>query len=113
MEKNLQLLMLEEQISLEDFKEHRVKIEAERARLQNTVDVMSQRRHLIKADFEVALQLVTELVFLFEKGNFDERRLVCETVFKCVYLKDGKISDVELNSPFGLIRSAARGSGTV
>ncbi len=80
--------------------------EAERARLQNTVDVIKQRRHLIRADFEVALQLATELDFLFEKGNFEERRLLCETVFKRVYLKDGKISQVELNAPFGLIGNA-------
>jgi len=65
--------MLEEEISLDDFKHHRARIEAERAKLQNTVDVIRQRRHLIKADFEIALQLAIELDFLFEKGNFDER----------------------------------------
>ena len=51
MEQNLQQLRLEEEITLADFKEHRIKIEAERARLQNVVDVISQRQHLIKADF--------------------------------------------------------------
>lgn len=99
MEKNLQQLMLEEEITLADFKEHRIKIEAERARLQNIVDAIKQRQHLIKADFEVALQLATELDFLFEKGNFDEKRLLCETVFKRIYLKEGKVSEVELNAP--------------
>ncbi len=81
--------------------------------MQNTVDSITQRQHLIKADFEVALQLAIELDFLFERGNFDERRLLCEMVFKHVYLEDGKISMVELNTPFGLIATKANGSGTV
>ena len=46
---------------MSDFKEHRIHIEAERAKLKNTIDVLSQRQHLVKADFEVALQLATEL----------------------------------------------------
>ncbi len=83
------------------------------ARLQNIVDAIKQRQHLIKADFEVALQLATELDFLFEKETFDEKRLLCETVFKRVYLKEGKVSEVELNAPFGLIASKTKGSGTV
>lgn len=113
MEKSLQQLMLEKEITLANFKEHRIKIEAERARLQNVVDTISQRQHLIKADFEVALQLATELDFLFEKGTFDEKRLLCETVFKRVYLKEGRVSEVELNAPFGLIASRGKSSGTV
>ena len=47
--------MLEEEITLADFKEHRIKIEAERARLQNIVDAIKQKQHLIKADFEITL----------------------------------------------------------
>jgi len=86
MEKNLQRLVIEEQISFEDFKEHRSQIEAERARLKNTVDAVRQRQHLVKADFEVALELATQLDFLFEKGTFDEKRLICETVFKRLYV---------------------------
>ena len=65
------------------------------------------------ADFEIALQLATELDFLFEKGSFDEKRLLCETLFKRIYLKEGKISNVELNAPFGLIMAKAKCSGTV
>ena len=113
MEKNLQQLALEEEISIDDFKEHRAKIEAERARLQNALDFMEQRQHLVIADFEIALQLATELDFLFEKGSFDEKRLLCETLFKRIYLKEGKISNVELNAPFGLIMAKAKCSGTV
>jgi len=36
--------MLEEKITLADFKEHRIKVEAERARLQNIVDVIKQKQ---------------------------------------------------------------------
>lgn len=84
--------------------------EAERARLRTSVDAIRQRQHLVKADLEIAMQLATELDFLFEKGNFDERRLLCETVFKRLCVRQGKIAAVELNSPFGLISSRAKGS---
>jgi len=112
-ERNLQRLVIEEEISSDDFKEHRTRIEAEKARLKNTVEAIKQRQHLVKADFEIALQLANELDFLFDKGNFDERRLLCETVFKRIYVDDGRINKVELNSPFSLIATKAKGSGTV
>jgi hypothetical protein len=64
-------LLLEEEISKSAFKEHRIRIEAERAKLKNTIDVLSQRQNLLKADFEVALQPATELEFLYDKANFD------------------------------------------
>lgn len=113
MEKNLQRLALEEEISFADFKEHRSQIEAERSRLNIIVDSIKQRQHLVKADFEIALQLATELDFLFNKGNFDEKRLICETVFKRLMIKEGKVVNVEFNSPFGMIASWVKGSGTV
>ncbi len=113
MEKNLQRLVIEEEISHQDFKEHRSQIEAERSRLTNTVAAIRQRQHLVKADFEIALQLATQLGFLFEKGNYDERRLLCETVFKRLYAEDGKITKKEFNAPFALIARHATGSGTV
>ena len=80
-------------------KEHRSHIEAERSRLTNTVDAIRQRQHLVKADFEIALQLATELGFLFEKGNYDEKQLLCETVFKRLYVEEGKITKTELMRP--------------
>jgi len=109
-EKNLQRLVIEEEISFEDFKEHRARIVAERARLRNMVEVIKSRQHLVRGDFEIALQLASELGFLFGKGNFDERRLLCETVFRRLYLKDGNIVKAELNPPFTLIASRAEGS---
>ena len=57
--------------------------------------------------------LATEMDFLFGKGTFDEKRLLCQTVFKRVYLKEGKGSKVELNASFGLIASNGKGSGIV
>ena len=113
MEKNLQQLMLEDEISMSDFKVHRIRIESERATLKNTADLLSQRQHLVKADFEVALQLATELDFLYGKANFDERRLLCETVIKRLNIENGTIVNMELNPPFALIASRAEGSGTV
>ena len=110
MEKNLQRLVIEEEISFEDFKEHRARIEAERGRLRNLVEVIRSRQHLVKGDFEIALQLASELGFLFSRGNFDERRLLCETVFNRLYLKGGNIVKAELNPPFTLIASRAEGS---
>ncbi len=112
MEKNLQRLYMEEEISLADFKENRAQIEAERSRLRTTVNGIRQRQHLIKADFEVALQLATQFDFLFEKGNFDQRRLLCETVLKRLYVEEGRITRAEFNAPFAII-ARANGSGAV
>jgi hypothetical protein len=43
-----------------------------------------EHQSLARADFEIALQLASELDFLFENGDSDERRLLCETLFKQV-----------------------------
>ena len=107
MEKNLQQLVIEEEISIGDFKEHRSCIEAERAKLNETIETTRARRNLVKADFEIALNLAKQVDFLFDKGTFAERRLLCETLFKRVYINEGKITKTELNSPFSLITSAA------
>jgi DNA invertase Pin-like site-specific DNA recombinase len=111
MEKNLQQLIIEEDICFKDFKEHRARIEAERANLKSLVNTISYDQGRIRADFEIALQLASELDFLFAKGNIDERRLLCETVFKRLSVRNGKIVGVELNPPFTLI--ASRGEGSV
>ena len=66
----------------------------------------------MRADFEIALQLASELDFLFAKGDNDERRLLCETIFRRVYIRDGKIAQVGLNSSFALINSIAESSGS-
>lgn len=109
-EKNLQRLVMEEAISFEDFKEHRASIDSERANLKTLVDAISSRQGLVRADFEIALQLASQLDFLFAKGDYDERRLLCETIFKRLRVRDRKIVQVELNSPFTLIASRGEGS---
>ena len=50
------------------------------------------------------------LDFLFSKGNNDERRLLCETIFRRVTVRNGKIVHADLNSPFTLIASRTEGS---
>ena len=50
------ILRREEELSFENFKEHRSRIEAERSRLKTTADLIAQRQHLVKANFEIALQ---------------------------------------------------------
>ena len=65
MEKNPQRLYVEEEISLADFQGIIYQLEAERSRLRTTVDGVKQNQHLIKADFEVALELATQLDFRF------------------------------------------------
>ena len=112
MEKNLQRLYVEEEISLVDFKEHRSQIEGERSRLKITVDGIRQNQHLIRADFEVALELATQFDFLYQNGNFDQRRLLCETVLKRLYVEDGRITKQEYNATFAII-ARANGSGAV
>ncbi|MGI2336846.1 MAG: recombinase family protein [Dehalogenimonas sp.] len=113
MEKNLQKLYMEEDISIADFKEHRSQIEAERSRLKTNVDSLRQRQHLVKADFEVALQLATQFDFLYEHGNFDQRRLLCETVLKKLHIEGGRITKTEYNAPFSIIARANECSETV
>ena len=110
MEKNLQRLAIEEGISFQDFREHRAEIEAERAKLNDLIETIRSRRNLVKADFEIALNLAKQLDFLFEKGTFAEKRLLCETVLKRLYIEDGKIMKTELNPPFVLITSVGGGS---
>jgi site-specific DNA recombinase len=112
-EKNLQRLAIEEEIPIEDFKEHRARIEAERRNLKDLVEIISCRRSMIEGDFQIALQLSNELDKLYIGGNDDERRLLCETVFKRVYVQDGKIVKTEMNSPFALIVGMAKGSGSI
>jgi hypothetical protein len=59
------------------------------------------------------LQLATELDFLYNKGNFDEKRLLCETVIKRLNVENGTIVNMELNSPFALIAGRSDGSESI
>ena len=97
MKKKMTRLVIEEEISFADFKEHRQRIEAERSRLNNTVDSIKQRQSLVEADFEIALELANELDYLYEQGTFDEKGLLCEIIFKRIYVEEGQVSRIELN----------------
>ena len=110
MEQTLQELLLEEEISKEDFKKRRVRVQAERTNLRYLVDTIETRRGLVRTDFEFALQLANRLDSIFEKGDNDTRRLLCETIFRQVRIREGKIVDTELNSPFTLIVAQTKGS---
>ena len=59
-----------------------------------------------------ALGLATQFDFLYQNGNFDQRRLLCETVLKRLYVEDGRITKQEYNAPFAII-ARANGSGAV
>jgi hypothetical protein len=72
------------------------------------VDTIESRQGLIRTDFEFALSLANKLDSIFEKGDNYNQRLLCETVFKQVGVREGKIVDVEMNSPFRLIVSQAK-----
>ena len=109
-EKMLQELVLEGEISKEDFKEHRMRIEAERAELEDLVDVTTTRRGLIRADFDTALEIAGKLDLLYENGDNNNRRLLCEALFRQVWVRNGTIVKIEANSPFRLILSEAKGS---
>ena len=74
--------------------------------------ILLQRQNLVKVDFEIALELATQLDFFFEKGDFDEKRLLCENVLKRLYVEDGRITRAELNAPFAII-ARANGSGAI
>ncbi len=74
------------------------------------VNTIKYRRNLVKADFGIAVDLAKQLDFLFEKGTLDERQLLCETVFKRLSVKEGKIVQLELNPPFHLIAEVPGGS---
>ena len=54
--------------------------------------------------------LANRLDSLFEKSDNDNRRLLYETVFKQVRVREGKIVYMEMNSPFTIIFSQAKGS---
>jgi hypothetical protein len=110
MEKTLQELLPEEEISKEDFKERRLRIQAEKTNLKYLVDTIESRRGLVRTEFEAGLQLVNKLDSVYENGDNNIRRLLCEIVFKQVRIREGKIVDIELNSPFTLIASQTKGS---
>ena len=100
--KNINRMAAEEVISWDEFRELRDEVEKEEAELTSRIDFITRHQTLFAADFELALDIVCNLNWLYEKGNLDERRLLLEALFKRIALKEDKIVNYELNPPFGL-----------
>ena len=56
------------------------------------ITTVQAKLKLAAVNFRVALDLANLLDFLFEKRALDETRLLYETVFKKIYVEDGKIT---------------------
>ena len=77
-------------------------MEGEEATLKLRIDFITRHQTLFAADFELALDIACNLGWLYGKGNFEERRLLVETLFKGINVQKGKILSYELNPPFAM-----------
>jgi len=59
------ILRREEEISFENFKEHRSRIKVERSMLKTTADFMTQRKHLVKP---IRDSFAVEKTYMLEGG---------------------------------------------
>ena len=110
--KNINRMAAEQVISWEEFKELRDEVESEEATLKLRIDSYTKHQTLFAADFEIALDIACNLAWLYEKGNFAERRLLVETLFKRIYLSHGQILSYDLNPPFPIFcNQETKGSG--
>ena len=100
--KNINRMAAEEIISWDEFRELRDEVESEEASLRARIDFITNHQTLLAADFDLALDIACNLSWLYEKGDFEERRLLIETLFKRLCLRQGKIVSYELNPPFAM-----------
>jgi hypothetical protein len=100
--KNINRMAAEQVIGWDEFKELRAEVESEEAELTSRIDFITRHQVLFSADFELALDIACNLGWLFEKGDFAERRLLVETLFKRINVSQGKIMSYDLNPPFGI-----------
>jgi site-specific DNA recombinase len=100
--KNINRMAAEELITWSEFKDLRNEIESEEAALKSRVEFITRHQTLFAADFEVALDIVCNLNWLYEEGGFNERRLLVETLFERLNVRQGKIESYELNPPFSV-----------
>ena len=98
--KNINRMAAEELIGWGEFRELRDEVESEEAELQQRIDFITRHKALLSADFELALDIACNLGWLYDNGSFEEKRLLAETMFKVLRLREGKIADYELNPPF-------------
>ncbi len=91
------------------WEERSTRIETQRADLRDLLTTVSTRHGLFRGDFEIALELASKFDLLFENDNNKSWRLLSETVFEQVRVRDGKITGFELNPSFALISSRGKG----
>ncbi len=114
--KNVNRMAAEQIIGWDEFKELRDELEGEEATLKSRIDFITRHQTLFAADFELALDIACNLGWLYEKGKFEERRLLVETLFKGINVQKGKILSYELNPPFAIFcntRKHSSGSNEV
>ena len=73
-----------------------------RTTLKSRIEFITRHQTLFAADFELALDIVCNLGWLYEEGSFDERRLLVETLFERLCVRQDKIESYELNPPFAI-----------
>ena len=111
--KNVNRMAAEQIISWDEFKELRDELEGEEATLKSRIDFITRHQTLFAADFELALDIACNVSWLYEKGNFEERRLLVETLFKGINVPKSKILRYELNPPFAIFcKTGKRSSGS-
>lgn len=72
----------EDVIRWDEFKELRDEIKSEEASLRSRIDLLTRHKVLFAADFELALDIARNLRWLRGKGNYEEGRLLVETLFE-------------------------------
>ena len=100
--KNINRMAAEQIIGWDKFKELRDEVEGGEATLKSRIDFITKHQTLFAADFELALDIACNLGWLFLKGNFEERQLLAEALFKSLNVSQGEIVSYELNPPFAI-----------
>ena len=100
----------EQIIDWDEFKELRNEVESEEAELRSRIDFITKHQTLFAADFELAMDIACNVGWLYEKGNFEERRLLAETLFKRINISQASIESYELNPPFNMFCALRRPS---
>ena len=100
--KNINRMAAEQVINWDEFKELRDEVESEELTLKSRIDFITKHQTLFAADFELAFDIACNLAWLYENGDFAERRLLVETLFKRINISHGQILSYDLNPPFNM-----------
>ena len=74
-------------------------MEAEEAALGSRIQMVMHHQTLLATDFKLALDIASNLGWLYGRVNFRERRLLVETLFKRVDAQGDKVAAYKLNPP--------------